>query len=126
MTTQIPVMLHMWFVNGDGWAYHPFFSEQKLFRPTVYALKHALTQGDRDKKTTFTIPFKEGQLVCVMFPQENCPDPKAVNRSPFVLLVAYLSSLPAPSQVEAVVEELCNLGLPERPGQNTDLCIRVE
>lgn len=126
MTAQIPVMLQMWFADGASWAYHPFFSENKLFIPIVYAVSHTLTYGDRDKKTTITIPFKERKLVGVMFPQENCQDPKAVNRSPFVFLVAYLSFLPTPNQIEAVAEELCKLNLPERGGKNTNLWIKVE
>src|SRR5262245_3931335 len=85
MPTLVPVAVHMWFVDGAGWAYHP------NLKPTAVlgAVNEYLQSGTSQERVY--VRFSGGILVGEKLPDENCKDPKAVNRSPFILRFGYLN-----------------------------------
>src|SRR5690349_9722551 len=83
---EIPVVVHRWFADGEGWAYHP-------------NLKNTWSDmaGDVDKylksrslSEEFVVPHRNGDLIGEKIADEDCLDPKAVNRRPFILRMAFV------------------------------------
>lgn len=122
MDARVPVIVHRWFRNGDGWSYHPTL--EKEFAGILMALssilKPAAPMGE------FEIPFRKGKLVGHKSEDRECLDPKAQKRNPFILKAAYLDQ-EQKHQIdpEAVQTELEKLTLPDTQGRNGKLHVHV-
>ena len=120
---KLPVVMHQWFKKGDGWAGHPFLWE-KLSE--VVHVVNGVLRFPREGIKEVVIPFHGGNLVGLVMPQVNCPDPRAVNRSPFLAIFAFSQeATPSKDTVEDIFIKLLLLNLPEKEGETDSLFIEV-
>ena len=118
----VPVAVHMWFANGDGWAYHPDLKNN--FQWAVGAVAKYLKFCET--KEEFIVKSKQGTLVGERLPDMACKDPRAVNRSPFILRFGYLDVHSTNEEtIETVRERLGQLDLPKMQGECSTLEISL-
>jgi hypothetical protein len=87
---KIPVMVHHWGHSGASWTIAPILSERYV--DIVRALKTLLFYYDRISSVEQVITTDTFILVVTAEPDNNCVDPKAKGRNPFVMKVAFLES----------------------------------
>src|SRR5579884_1348781 len=98
------VAVYRWFDNGEGWAYHPWFSARGLeLSQAVDPILKAAPAG------SFCIPALGGFLIGEHCEDPDCPDPKARARRPTVLRVAFLSRRPQHEDEATLLDALSQL-----------------
>jgi hypothetical protein len=115
------VAVHRWFAGGEDWAYHPWFAGHG--RELLAVLDRRLKSHEEGE---FRIEALGGVLVGESRPDRACPDPKARDRRPSVLRVAFVPQPLTEEESEAVLGTLDNLPLPERPGEYDALVVPVD
>jgi hypothetical protein len=115
---QAPVAVHRWFSRGEDWALHPYFTARmgELLRALDERLK-ARQPGP------FEVEALGGLLVGELFDDPDCLDPRARDRRPCVIRVAFLPGRPASS--DQVVAALRTSPLPLGPGVDQGLIVPV-
>jgi hypothetical protein len=123
--TLAPVAIHLWFADGDGWAYHPALSGDTFQWIVKEVQKHLHSSKDKES-INIRSTQRQCRLVGYKMPQKDCEDPKAKNRSPFVLRVAYLANETlADVPPQEVHNRLKELHPPTKRGQNASLEISL-
>ncbi len=115
------VAVHRWFAGGEDWACHPWFARHG--RELLAVLDRRLKSGEEGD---FRIEALGGVLVGESWPDPACPDPKARDRRPSVLRVAFVPQPLTPAEADAVLQTLDRLPLPERPGEDDALVVPVD
>lgn len=88
--TPVPVAIHMWFADGAGWAYHPDLNDEVL-ETIIRAVTPDLYSSETEAGA---LRFSEaGMLVVKKSRQAECKDPRAQERNPHLLRVAFFSPL---------------------------------
>lgn len=115
------VAVYRWFENGEGWAYHPWFSPRglELSRALDAVLKGA-------KAGAFCVPALGGYLVGEQREDDACPDAKACARRPMILTAAFLPRRPRAIDQARVVDALHHLDLPLRRREDAELSLAGE
>lgn len=115
---QAPVAVHRWFSRGEDWALHPFFTARmgELLRALDDRLKARLPGP-------FEVEALGGLLVGELFDDPTCLDPRARDRRPCVIRVAFISGRPA--STDQVVAALRGTPLPLAPGIDQGLIVPV-
>jgi hypothetical protein len=118
------VAIHMWFADGDGWAYHPKL-HGKTFQNIVKGVgKHLHSVNNSE---SIDLDYEAGKLIGDKSPQEDVKDPKAIRRSPFVLRVAWVPrEFLVTLSLETVRKRLKELELPGQRGECKELVISLD
>ncbi|GAB4135115.1 MAG: hypothetical protein Tsb009_01060 [Planctomycetaceae bacterium] len=128
MTRKAFVLVHMWFRKGEGWAFHPSIGDH--LEKFIGAVEDYVRSPELE--LTFELPFNRGVLIGEKIPDHNCQDPKAENRNPFILRVAYLQDITLDdirfeeNILTEVREKLRELELPEQNGRCKALKLRLQ
>ena len=116
---SVPVVIHKWFSDGDGWAWHPAWNEQRKW--ALEAVGKYLKASDAISEE-FVAEYGHVTLVGVRTPDHNCLDPKAVYRKPFILRIGLVPKKGADSAtIQFVREQLKALDPPSKRGENGGL-----
>lgn len=118
---EASVLVHIWLNGGDGWAFHP--NLEKDFTNIVSALSEYLIAGTRE--LIFEKPFDSGFLLGIKSPHVECKDPKANNRSPFILRVVYIPYHCSKENRCAAYGKLMRVDLPMHHGKSKALQISL-
>ncbi len=120
---KIPIMIHRWFPEGDGWAYNSSLPLADILMQNKN-LNRVLTHGNRDGERGKVELENNNWAVYVMRPDSTTKDLKAKNRSPFYLTVAVVSGgEPTEGVLEEMYRQIENLPEVEEPGSHEDLII---
>jgi hypothetical protein len=116
------VAVHRWFAKGEGWAYHPDLGD-KLQLAIGEVADHLKSSKINDQ---FVLSSGRGTLVGEKFPDDECNNPRALNRHPFILRLAFLNERsPDKDTIKVVRERLTQLALPTEQGESDDLAISL-
>jgi hypothetical protein len=115
------VAIYRWFEDGEGWAFHPWFSERGA--ELSQALDAILKSAPAGR---FCVPALDGFLVGEHCEDAECADPKAHGRRPTLLRAAFLSRCPDDPSQERLLEALRAIPLPGQRRQDPDLKIDKE
>ena len=120
MPTVISLAIHMWFADGEGWAFHP---DVKRHLPIFLKAVDRFLKSGKDKQR-FVVSLNGATLIGAKFPDEACRDPKAANRSPYVLLLGYLEGprTNAPT-IDQIHQQLSRVRLPDGPGESESMVV---
>ena len=99
--SKAPVAVHMWFADGEGWAYHPNFAGH--VEEVVDALNDVLKSS---QVREFAVAFRGRYLVGERVEDVDCRDPKAARRRPFIVRAALLKEAPSAEFAGLVRERL--------------------
>lgn len=118
----LPILVHRWFLNGEGWAYHPSLESSllDLVKDAESLLKHP-------KDGFFQVKVGIGWLVGDTFSDVDCPNRQAAGRNPFVFRAVLIrASTLTENLANALYRRLCNVRLPVSEGENDALCIKLD
>ncbi len=121
LQTEGKVAVHRWFAGGEDWACHPWFAGHG--RELLAALDRRLKSREDG---AFRIEALGGMLVGESRPDPDCPDPKARERRPCVLRVAFVGQPLTEAECDDVLRKLAELPLPEHPGAYPTLTVALE
>jgi hypothetical protein len=112
------VAVYRWFDDGEGWAFHPWFSARGT------ELSHALDGVLKSAPAgEFCIPALDGFLVGEHCEDLNCADPKAQGRRPTLLRAVFLLRCPDAGSRKDLLEALRAVDLPRQRRQDPQLKI---
>ncbi|MEZ6141051.1 MAG: hypothetical protein R3B84_10815 [Zavarzinella sp.] len=119
-TFEAPVAVHMWFVEGEGWARDNFYALPNNFLQMLDSGVDSILKVDlsrTDGVIRFEKPCFDGWLIGIRTTDPFCVNRKAIGRNPSILKLAYLKTRtkPTPELVENVLELLGPIR-PEREG----------
>jgi hypothetical protein len=114
------VAVYRWFENGEGWAFHPWFSARGL--ELSRALDPVLKRGGG----LFCVPALNGYLVGEQSEDESFPDPKARLRRPTILRAVFFARRPIESDCQRAVAALRELSLPTQRREDPHLALDAE
>lgn len=116
----VPVAVHRWFLDNEGWAYHTSLRDQ------MEGLIGAL---DRDLKATsegeFVRQWTGGWLIGERRPDSACINVDAAKRLPTIFRVAVVTGALGEREKAALLAELRALPLPDRKGAQEGLVIHL-
>jgi hypothetical protein len=112
------VAVHRWFAGGEDWAYHPWFERHTA--ALLRSLDARLKSGERG---AFEVDALGGVLVGETLPDPDCPDPKARERAPTVLRVAFVPRRLRDDERPALLVALREVSPPTRPGPDPSLLL---
>jgi hypothetical protein len=122
------VIIHRWFADGAGWAYHPTYGDHRL--RIVKVLGDELS-NQRQKleagngRHRFVRMIEEGVLLGEVVDDLACPDPMAAGRHPTILRAVLLQGKPSKDYQERWLKHLARLD-PPYPGTNYSLMIHMD
>lgn len=115
-----PVAVHRWFARGEDWAMHPWFA------PRIGAVLRALDERVKSRQPgPFQLDAAEGVLVGELVDDADCLDPRAAERRPCVVRVAFVAGPLSYRQQEDVIARLRSLPLPSSSGVDPALAVEV-
>lgn len=92
---RFPLVMHRWFKTGAGWAFDVSLDGNVL--PIIKGLGSESTARDAG---TFKVPYGNGFLLGVRYPDETCEDPRARGRRPTIVVAAVIPHGMPPSEEE--------------------------
>lgn len=120
------VAIHRWFVEGEGWSYHPWFASRS--HDLLAALKDELdTRRQLESaggRRMISCHAFGGILVGEQCFDPDCPDPRASGRYPTILRVAFCPSQPSLKDQKVILSMLAGIDS-QAPGVNQNLRINV-
>ncbi len=128
-------MIHRWFNNGEGWAYHSDLITQKQSEKSLainiidFLSKLPGSENFQfGKLRNFSKNFNDGTL-CVVREDEDpakCLFELAKKRLPFIYMAAYFpGKLLKEEEKEKAYERLRMLAIPDKEGQNNQLLVDI-
>jgi hypothetical protein len=121
LRTEGKVAVHRWFSGGEDWACHPWFGSHG--RELLAALDRRLKSREEG---AFRVEALGGVLVGETRPDPACPDPKARERRPCVLRVAFVGQPLTEAESDDLLRKLAELPLPDHPGAYPTLSIPLD
>ena len=117
---QGPVAVHRWFARGEDWAMHPWFA------PRVGEVLRALDERIKARQAgPFQLDAAGGVLVGELLEDAECLDPRAAERRPCVVRLAFAAGLLSYREQEGVLAALRGMALPASPGIDQGLVVAV-
>ncbi len=126
---EVPYAVHRWFASGEGWAWHPDMDLKQVqsWAVRILAKRSEVWQPTSDADQVLEVQRQE-QLSCDTehklcfvyrhYADKECPDPKAKQRFPTVLIVALVRDLNDAeiSEVQKQLDALRHEELPQQAG----------
>jgi len=136
---EVPYAVHRWFASGEGWAYHPDIDLKQVRRlaTRILANRSDVWQPTPEGEQVHEALEKEqlscdtGHNLCLVYrhyADKECPDPRAKQRFPTVLIVALAHDL-NDAEIKEVQKQLSALrdeDLPQQPGRQDTLKLIVK
>jgi hypothetical protein len=136
---EVPYAVHRWFASGEGWAYHPDIDLKQVrsWATRILANRSDVWQPTPDGEQVHEALEKEqlscdtGHNLCLVYrhyADKECPDPRAKQRFPTVLIVALAHDL-NDAEIKEVQKQLSALrdeDLPQQPGRQDTLKLTVK
>jgi hypothetical protein len=136
---EVPYAVHRWFASGEGWAYHPDIDLKQVrsWATRILANRSDVWQPTPDGEQVHEALEKEqlscdtGHNLCLVYrhyADKECPDPRAKQRFPTVLIVALAHDL-NDAEIKEVQKQLSALHdkhLPQQPGRQDTLKLTVK
>jgi hypothetical protein len=136
---EVPYAVHRWFASGEGWAYHPDIDLKQVRRwaTRILANRSDVWQPTPDGEQVHEalekeqLPCDTGHNLCLVYrhyADKECPDPRAKQRFPTVLIVALAHDL-NDAEIKEVQKQLGALrdeDLPQQPGRQDTLKLIVK
>jgi hypothetical protein len=136
---EVPYAVHRWFASGEGWAYHPDIDLKQVrsWATRILANRSDVWQPTPDGEQVHEALEREqlscdtGHNLCLVYrhyADKECPDPRAKQRFPTVLIVALAHDL-NDAEIEEVQKQLSALHdkhLPQQPGRQDTLKLTVK
>jgi hypothetical protein len=136
---EVPYAVHRWFASGEGWAYHPDIDLKQVrsWATRILANRSDVWQPTPDGEQVHEALEREqlscdtGHNLCLVYrhyADKECPDPRAKQRFPTVLIVALAHDL-NDAEIKEVQKQLSALhdkDLPQQPGRQDTLKLTVK
>ncbi len=136
---EVPYAVHRWFASGEGWAYHPDIDLKQVRRWATRILANRsdvwqpTPEGEQVSEALEKeqLPCDTGHNLCLVYrhyADKECPDPRAKQRFPTVLIVALAHDL-NDAEIKEVQKQLSALhdkDLPQQPGRQDTLKLIVK
>ncbi len=136
---EVPYAVHRWFASGEGWAYHPDIDLKQVrsWATRILANRSDVWQPTPDGEQVREalekeqLPCDTGHNLCLVYrhyADKECPDPRAKQRFPTVLIVALAHDL-NDAEIKEVQKQLSALrdeDLPQQPGRQDTLKLIVK
>ena len=131
LSKEFPIMVHRWFPDGEGWAYHPSLSGDK-FMEIINGISKELNElpslgNNETQKGFLKITGTEDYAVFALRRDITSKDPKAKNRNPsYLTLTVIAGDKPTSEQLNIIYNEMENAPEVEQRGQSEALIIRIK
>lgn len=118
------VAVHRWFQDGEGWAFHPWFQDhfQELLASCNQLLRNR-PHPDQVKGAQAEAPWSHNDRYCLLVdhsPDPDCPDSRAVSRSPSIFRAVLVSASISETEKARYREKLAHIQA-LRPGPDLSL-----
>jgi hypothetical protein len=122
VSIDCPVIVHRWFKDGEGWAYHPSLSPDSSFSNrfnTILSSREGLPCSGWLSDTS-------GEWFYYHEEDPQPPDPKAQGRQPTIFRAVLLPRRPKdPTSDQQIEDLLTHIPIPEQPGPCPDLVLSL-
>jgi hypothetical protein len=121
-TLPLPVLVVRWFRDGVGYAYSPEIDAR--FRTDLVGILTPVSRSSENDE--FQIPLPDGRILLGKKLTDTAPlDPQAAHRGAYVIRAAVCPSDISPRDQKQVREQLMQLPLPDREGENSGMVVHM-